>query len=209
MSFRTPARSALLRGLVVLLLVSYLVWNTDWARFRQVLLEANWGLLALSLAAFGPTPLLIAFRLKWLLEVHRIQLTAWQAIKVTFAGQFITWALPLGTSGGDALKTFYIARDTPHKHEAVITVLFDRFIGVASLLLMSGCVVLVQWGNPAFAVWGRRIGGLLVLLLLGGGVYFSGRCRRLLRLEKLIARLPMGVHFRRLDAGVVAFRHCH
>jgi uncharacterized membrane protein YbhN (UPF0104 family) len=161
----------------------------------------------LSLLAFGPAPLLIAVRLKWLLAVHNVSLSVWDAIKVTFAGNFISNALPLGTSGGDAVKAFYIARNTPHKHEAVITVFFDRVIGVVSLLLMSGIVVLINWRRPEFATYGRTIGLMVLVLAAGAAVYYSNRIRRWLWIEDIINLLPLAHHWRRLDKAVFAFRH--
>jgi glycosyltransferase 2 family protein len=206
---------------VCLLAVAWLYKTTNWNDVRHVVATADWRLALLGLAAFGPAPVLISLRLKWLLAVHDIHLSLWQAVKITFFGNFVIQMLPVGTSGGDAIKAWYVARETPRKHEAVIAVLFDRVIGVVGLVLLSGLMVLLNWGNPALRSWGsaaaarpwlnvlgpRRLIGLLVLMLVvGGGLYFSHWFRRVLRLEQLIARLPLGGHVRRLDQAVFEFR---
>ena len=150
--------SLVVRLLIVAGAVLWLARDLDWRDLWLRLQAADRRLLLAGLLAFGPAPLLIAFRLRWLLAVHQVHLTAWDATKITFGGNFLIWALPLGTSGGDAAKAVYIAKDTPHKHEAFTTVFFDRLIGVVGIVLMSAVMVLVNWKNPALAARGRVIG---------------------------------------------------
>lgn len=199
--------SALIRYAVCVVAVTWVAWNTEWSRLSEVWRQADAGLLLWSVLVFGPTPVLIAMRLKLLLDVHDVRLSVWQAIKVTFAGNFIINALPVGTAGGDSVKAYYIVRDTPHKHEAVTVVFFDRVIGVLGLVLMSGVVVLLDWHNEAFRNWGRPIGVLVLLVVLGGGLYFSNRTRRWLRLDWILARLPLGHHLQRIDRAMFEFRN--
>jgi glycosyltransferase 2 family protein len=201
--------SSLARLLVCAAAIAWLVRDPKWkwGELLNVIRSADWRLVMLALLTFGPCPVLISFRLKWLLAVHQVFLSNWQAIKVTFAGNFITWILPAGTSGGDAVKAVYIAKDTPHKHEAVTTVFFDRLIGVVSLILMSGIMVLLNRDNPAFAKWGRIIGLLTVLFFGGAGLYISTTLRRLLRVDWMLARLPLGGHLQRIDQALLAFRN--
>ncbi len=178
----------------------------EWDELKRVVASADGRMALLSLLAFGPSTFLISIRLKWLLAVHDVRLSVWEAVKVTFMGNFMINALPVGTSGGDAVKAFYVARDTPHKHEAVTTVFFDRVVGLIGLIGMSGVVVLFNWGNPAFARWGRIIGLLVVAVFAGAGVYFSRRMRGMLRLDAIVARLPLSGHFQRVDRALFGFR---
>jgi uncharacterized protein (TIRG00374 family) len=197
------------RLLICAAAVAWLYRTNDWHKVREILATANWRLVLAGLLAFSPVTALIALRLKWLLAVHDVHLPIWDAIKVTFAGNFVIQALPVGTSGGDAIKAWYIARQTPYKHEAVITVFFDRVIGLAGLLLLSGTMVLLNWNNPALAIWGRKIGLGIVVLAFGGGIYFSHWTRQALHLEQIIARLPFSAHLRRIDQAVFEFRSRH
>jgi len=197
---------ALLRWTICVVAVAWLVTQMDWQELRSVWAQADRWFLLLSVLAFFPTPILIAMRLKVLLAVHDIHLTVWQAIKITLAGNFIISALPLGTSGGDAAKAFYIARETPHKHEAVTTVFFDRVVGLTGLILLSGVMALLNWRNPAMQGWGRFICLMVLGLVIGMGTYFSCTVRRLLRLDQLIAWLPLGAHLQRIDRAMLAFR---
>lgn len=191
---------------ICLLALCWLAFTTDWAQLRQVLASANWSLVWWALAVFGPTCILISMRLKLLLTIQNVAFSFWQTLWVTFAGNFIIFALPLGAPGGDTVKAFYIARDTPHKHEAVTAVFFDRLIGVVGLLLMSGVVVLLDWDNPAFVVWGRVVVCMILISAAVTAVYFSRRLRRWLRFEQMVAALPMAAHLQRIDRAVFLFR---
>lgn len=198
--------AAFVRYAICIGAISWVAWHTQWAELLAVWRNADRWLLVLSALAFGPAPVLIAVRLKWLLAVHDIRLSVWQAVKVTFAGNFVISALPVGTPGGDSLKAYYIARDTPHKHEAVTVVFFDRVIGVLGLVLTSGVVILCEWHNPAFAKWGRIIELLVVGMVVGGGLYFSTWLRTKLRLDALLKKLPLGQHLQRIDQAAFEFR---
>ncbi len=211
MTARTrQALSILIRCGICALAVYWLARTTEWENFKQAIQAADWRPVLANLAVFGPTPVVLALRLRWLLVVHGISLSVWQAVKVTFAGNFIIGTTPFGTHGGDALKAYYIARDTPHKHEAVTTVFVDRVIGVISLVGLAGVVCLLNWRNPAFSKWGQIIGLTVLVMLVGGAVYFSNRLRRLLRIDRLLLYmlyLPLGAHLRRIDQAVFEFRN--
>lgn len=199
--------SILFRGAICAVAIVWLAHQIEWARLKQVVATAHWPLVLASLAVFGPAPVVLAIRLRWLLAVHGVSLSVWQAIKVTFAGNFIIGALPVGTPGGDAAKAYYVARETPHKHEAVMTVFVDRVIGVISLVGLAGAVCLLNWGNPSFARYGRPISLAVIVMVIGGGVYFSSRLRTLLRVDRLLSYLPLGEHLRRMDQAALEFRN--
>jgi uncharacterized membrane protein YbhN (UPF0104 family) len=50
------------------------------------------------------------------------------------------------------------------------------------------------------------VGGVLLVLLVLGLVYFSGRVRRWLRYEWWMARIPLGSHIARLDRAAFFYR---
>jgi len=197
----------LLRYGVCVAALGWLAYSTDWGRLRHVLAEANWRLALVGLLVYGPAPIGLAIRLKVLLAAQDIHISLWQAIRVTFAGNFIIAALPVGTPGGDSAKAYYVARDTPHKHEAVTAVFFDRVIGLLGLILMSGVMVAMDWRNPAFKTWGRPIALLFLLFMLGMTVALSRRLRRWLRIDRLLAVMPLSSHLQRVDRAVLTYRH--
>jgi len=198
--------SRLIRPAIAAAALTWLAWSTDWARLVRVLREADWELALVGLACFGPAVVLLAVRLKLLLAVQNVRLGLWSVLKATFEGNFVAQALPLGTGGGDTVKAYSIVRQTPYKHEAVVAILFDRLVGVGGLLLMSGTILLFDWNNPAFALYGRGIATAILLLAAVVAIVFSRRLRRLLRFEWLLAVLPLASHLQRMDRAVLAYR---
>ena len=186
--------------------LTWLWLETDWGHLRRVLAEADWRLVLIGAACFGPAPFLLAFRLKLLLGVQGIDLRFGRVVRAAFASNFVTHALPLGTGGGDTVKAYDIARQTPKKHEAITAILFDRLIGMGGLLSLSGIMVLLDWNNPAFEQYGRPIALAILLLACGLVIAFSRRIRRFLQVERILAALPFGAHLTRMDRAVFAFR---
>lgn len=164
----------------------------------------------LSLLIFLPVPFMAAQRLVWMLGIQDVRLTLWEAVKLTFAGNFFNFALP-GTTGGDLIKAYYITQYTRHKTEAVTTVFLDRVIGLLGLMALATVMFAfsgeqVRWEPAVFssiawalvAVWGG--------LAVGAVVVFSKRLRTLFRLPELAARLPAGQHLVRIGRATVAMR---
>lgn len=195
-----------IRLAVVAAALWWLAMNTQWTDLKAVWMHANKPLLLAGIVMFGPSVFLISWRLKVLMVVHEIDLSMWGALRATFAGNFIVNTIPLGTTGGDTLKAWYLASETPRKHEAVTVVFFDRVIGVSGLIMLAGIILLLHWGNPAFKLWGQIAGLFVLTMVLGGVVYFSTRLRRLFKLDAVMARLPLSAHLQRIDRAIFAFR---
>lgn len=172
---------------------------------RDVLQNLDWAMAGVGLALFAPCPILLALRLKWLLTAQHIPIRLWDAIKITYAGNFMNFVLP-GMTGGDLVKGYYAAKHTHRKHEAFAIVMFDRVLGMVCLILLGGLMVLVGWRDPAVTGFGRMVGGVLLVLLAVGLLYFSGRVRRWLRYDRWIFRIPLGAHIARLDRAAFYYR---
>jgi len=166
-------------------------------------------LLLLCLLVFGPITLISIFRWWYLLREVDIPIPFWSAFKLTFIGFFFNSAVP-GLTGGDLVKAFYIAREKKGaRARAFMSVLVDRVIGLFALGLLAGAVLISQIGNPDF-----RVASLIVFIFLGiatltGAIFLSGRLRRFVRLEAIIARLPgKASHIvAEIDQAVVIYRH--
>ena len=80
--------------------------------------------------------LLMAIRLAILFRPLGLHLTVPQSMKLTLVGIFFRTFLP-GVAGGDAVKFFYAAKGLVGRRVDIVTiVLFDRAIGMFSLLIM-------------------------------------------------------------------------
>jgi hypothetical protein len=118
-------------------------------------------------------------------------------------GNFYNTFLP-GSTGGDVLKAVYVARLTPHRTRAVVSVLSDRIIGMLGLVILGGTMSAYEYcdlavhgasGDPV----ARRCQqvtlascAILAVIFVGFYIIFHPNLRR--RLTPLIARLPAQKH---------------
>ena len=80
---------------------------------------------------------LMAVRLSALFRPHRLKLSVGSAFRLTMVGQFFTAFLP-GGAGGDVAKLYYATRENRGRRTEIVTIiLFDRAVGMFSLLLLS------------------------------------------------------------------------
>lgn len=79
---------------------------------------------------------MMALRLTWLFQPQGLHLSWKMAVRLTLVGCFFTTFLP-GAAGGDVAKLFYASRENGgRKTEIVTVVIFDRVIGLFSMLLL-------------------------------------------------------------------------
>ena len=165
--------------------------------------ERTWAFWAVVM--FFPVPLLAAWRLTWMLKIQKVYLSFWNSVKLTFAGNFFNFALP-GMTGGDLIKAYYVTRFTKKKTEAVTTVFLDRVVGLSSLVLMAGAMILFT-SNPAqFSELATSLGLIIAALAVVAVVIFSRRIRQALRLPQLMQRLPMNQQLQRIADATLAMR---
>lgn len=164
-------------------------------------------LAILAILIFFPTPLFQSLRLVWLLRAQDVRLRVWDAIKLTFAGNFFNFALP-GTTGGDVIKAAYLVAYTHRKTEAVTTLVVDRVIGLIGLLVLATTTFLFAgrsqpWDAGVFPVVASGLavlwGGLAVAALVVG----VGPLRSALRLRQMAERMPAADHFLRIGRTIV------
>jgi hypothetical protein len=166
--------------------------------FASSIAELRPSLLAAGFAAFFFTMPVVAVRWRVLLRTAQIHIPLWEAMRLTFLGQFFNTVVP-GTVGGDLVKAYYVSKHTTNKAAALISVMMDRVLGLTELTLLAGVMlVLVRAGRLAEGS-DLRLPATMILLILGGmaavfAFLFSARLRGLLRLQKLYQRLPLADH---------------
>ena len=156
---------------------------------------------ALLAVAIGANLLMIpilALRWRLLLTTARIDVSYWEALRLTFLGQFFNTVVP-GTVGGDLVKAYYVSKHTPNKAAALVSVMMDRVLGLTELTLLASVMLLVVWTAGLVPAGELRIPATLVAIILSGMVavfvfLFSGRVRQMLHLQKLYQRLPLAHH---------------
>jgi len=141
---RTPSRSGLLRrvafGLVRLAIgvgiLVYLVKSGQIELRSLTRLLHAWPLTVLGVGAFLVDIFFMSIRASLLFHAQRLSLSLRNAIQLTLIGFFFSTFLP-GAAGGDIAKLYYAARENYGKRVEVATVLlFDRIIGLFSLVLL-------------------------------------------------------------------------
>jgi len=165
---------------------------TVWANSKKPLL-----LLALGL--YLTVPFFQAARLAWLLAAQRIKLTFWDSVKMSFAGNFLNFATPLGSNAGDVFKAYFVTTHTDRKTEAATTIVLDRVVGLGTLIATVALITtLVSAGNrlAQFRPYVLAILALGVVVLLA---YRSPTLREHLVPWRWLERLPAFDQLRRID----------
>jgi len=161
--------------------------------------DSNKNFLLLALALHFPVVFPQALRFKWLLAAQNITVGYWECVKLTFAGNFLNFATPLGSNGGDAFKAYFASLHTKRKTEAITTVVLDRIIGLATLLLAATLIITL---GPSGEQLAQLRPYLLIPMAIGvvGGAFYLSPVFRMIKLpQSLLSRIPMIDHLRRMD----------
>ena len=105
-----------------------------------------WWLLAAVLMA-GVAPVCATVRLWLLLRVQDIRLPLRRVTQLYMVGMFFNLFL-LGSTGGDAVKLFYLLRENPDPNKragAFLAVVMDRLLGLVALAILSITFVLARY----------------------------------------------------------------
>jgi len=162
-----------------------------------------------ALAALGAMMLqspLGAVRWRMLLKVQGIHITLWESLRLTYIGWFFNNWLP-GATGGDFVKAYYIATQTHHKPEAVTVVFLDRVLGLVAVCLIGAVAVAASLRDPRVRVAQIVVGAFLAGTVLAITVLYSRRVRSLLRVDRLIARLPLARTVAKVDRALFVYRY--
>lgn len=147
-----------------------------------------------------------AVRWWWLLRINDLRVRPLEALRLSWIGIFFNNVVP-GQTGGDLVKAIYVVRRCPEQRaEAIVSVLVDRILGLASLALLGAVVVLFALDDYAYLA----VGIWLVLFGVAGGacLAFSRRLRRGVGLDRLLQRLPgrVGDTLKKIDTAVFHYR---
>ena len=167
--------------------------------FKTAWISSDKNLLLLALVIFLPVPVLQGVRLRWMLRAQGIDVGVWENVKLAFAGNFLNFAAPLGSTGGDVFKAYYISLHTDHKTEAVTTIFLDRVVGLGTLILMVAVVASAAPGDSPLADFRLYTLGFLAVGAAGALAYLSPALRSRFLPYKLLERVPKIEHLRRID----------
>lgn len=163
-------------------------------------------LFAIGALCYFATVMLAGARWWWLLRVNGLAVSLAEALRFTWIGVFFN-NIFLGSTGGDVIKALYIMKRCPGQRvPALVSVIVDRVLGLASLAILGALVVLFaieRFADIAIAIW-SVIGALSLL----AAVAFSRRLRGLVRLKWMLDRLPakVGNLLKMFDQAVYFYR---
>jgi len=145
-------------------------------------------------------------RWQLLLKARQMVVPWLKVLRLVMVGMFFNICMP-GTTGGDVVKAYYAAAKSDRRTDAVMSVVVDRVLGLLGLILLAGIVGLFMLSDPVARAVTIYIWLFAGIGAVGATVYFSGRLRRRLGLNWLIAHLPGRGFLQKIDAAAVAYRH--
>lgn len=144
--------------------------------------------LLLGIAIYGIVEIGAGLRWQILLQVQGIHLSWRRVLALVFIGLFFNFFIP-GATGGDAVKIFYLLKETPGRRTAaLLSVIVDRLLGLFALVALASVLIATKWtwltsdAQTAEWVW-------IVLAVLAGSFLFLG-VSLLVSSRDLLYRLP-------------------
>jgi uncharacterized protein (TIRG00374 family) len=151
-----------------------------------------------AILVFPLTFVITSYRWNELLKAVDIRIGQSRTFVLNMVGAFYNTFMP-GSTGGDLLKAYYVAKQTPHRTRAVMSVLVDRAIGLLALVILGGVMAGYQYltaapGDPASHATGKvalASLGIIVMAIVGLAVFYTPILRRITGLDFILSRLPM------------------
>ena len=163
-----------IRVLITGAVIAFLAGKVNWPSLAHRFASAHPLWLTAALTVTLGSILLCGTRFYFVLRLQRISLSYFRTIHLTVVGFFFNLFL-IGSTGGDAIRLFYLLRWFPHqKARATLSILLDRVFGVAALfglalLFLPGATDRLR-ADPTFAPlasalpWLGPLGALLLFL---------------------------------------------
>jgi uncharacterized protein (TIRG00374 family) len=168
---------------------------TAWRRSHKPLLLST-------LLLFAPVTFIQSLRFMLVLRAQDIHLSYGESVKLCFAGNFLNFCTPLGSTGGDLFKAYHVARHTRHKTEAVTTIFLDRVIGLAMLLLLVGATMVLGARSPLLKTAGWSLVGMVAAGGVAARLFVSERIRSRLLPGGVASQSAIAEQIRRVDGAI-------
>jgi len=160
--------SVVLRVGVSLGLVAFLLWvmRGQFPAIGATLAKTHVALFALAALLFISGVFIISYRLNLLFAGEGLCIPFGRVVQLSFIGFFFNNFMPTAV-GGDIVKAYYVNKQTKETTKSFISVFMDRFIGVASFILIAVLALLLSWESISNEL--KRI--VLVFAFCGGGIF--------------------------------------
>lgn len=134
------------------------------SEMREAIVHARFEWLIAGMLAYFVVEAAAAFRWHVLLKVQGINLRPSRLAGLFLIGMFYNQFLPGGT-GGDIIKSYLLLKETDRKAGALLAVVFDRFIGLVALVVITVTLVSMHFDLLAQTHETRRYLWILLILL--------------------------------------------
>lgn len=151
-------------------------------------------LFLLAVLVFGVQPLLQVARFRWMLGLQGIHVTWRNAAAICFMGNFYSYVIPAGTTGGDIVRAGYLMRHHINRHGTLVAIALDRITGMAGMFALAGLVGLLSPIEHPTARYAAHASLVILACMVVGFVAVTG-WQWVIR---LLGRLPMGSHLQQL-----------
>ena len=169
--------------------------------------EADIARLLLGLLVIAPIYPITALRWWMLLRARGLDVSPWQAFRLSMVGCFFNYCMP-GSTGGDVIKAYYTAKNSSRRADSVMTVIIDRIVGLLGLFVLAGIAGLFIEHDSAVQKITRFVWIIASGVVLVSALYFSRRLRQASGLEWLLTKiLPEGSLIGKIDAAAVAYSY--
>ncbi len=181
--------------------------------------QAKPSYLIFGLLIVGPIFLVQSLRWWLLLRSQDLHVPIFKAFRLTMVGTFFNYCMP-GTTGGDVIKAYYAAKNSDRRADSVMTVIFDRIVGLLGLILLGGFAGLfmvvassagwVALDEQQLTVL-KQVTAFIWLGILGGcvgaSIYYSRRLRRLFGINwNRVQKLPGHRLLVKIDDAALAYK---
>lgn len=134
-----------------------------------------------------------------LLALNQCATSWYDAFRYTYSGLFFNAVVP-GINGGDVARAVAVVRDHPDSRaDAFMTVVVDRVLGLVGMVVLGTALVLAT--DARLEPLKIPVAVFCVALLVGIGLFFNTKVRRIIGFDDLAQKLPQGERLLRLDAG--------
>lgn len=151
---------------------------------------ANPMYLLLAVIVFPVTFILVSARWAMLLRALGIQISNGRTFVLTMVGLFYNNFMP-GSTGGDLIKAFYAAKNTPKRTQVVLSVLIDRIIGLLALIILGGTMACFNLESRECRRVAIASGAIMAMVTAGLVVFYVPILRKITGLDFIVKRLPM------------------
>lgn len=128
--------SLIARIAVAAVAILWVLRGQDWRELARVFQSLSPWYFGLSLVVYAAAQVIISVRWWLLLRAQSIYIDVPAAVRLFFLGLFYNNFLP-GSVSGDLLKAWYVTKHTDKRLEGALSVLVDRVIGLAGLVVMA------------------------------------------------------------------------